>query len=339
MNRQTLIAVASLVLAGFLAGVAIYQHFTIVSLKARCVSDIKVGVYYYAWYEGGLGNGVWNGTPPEHLCPKQWTVVDKPVLGWYNSCDPDLIKAHWGMFKQIGFDFVLISWWGENSTSDNATRVIFDVVSGLKDNDVKIALSVEGCNESGVYNFDYLHGYIYDNYAEPYNGIWFRVNNKPLLTWMETTNMTNPPENREAIHSDDRFVNRIIGYSSWVDWFGWFPHSYSSSKVPKLSDLDGGFTSIVPRYDDHRLCENRNTIVDVDYSEGLYKAQWDKALKWIKQGRCKYVCVATWNDFTERTQIEPCFDLTSFTDYPFYLSDLTREYIQQLSIRDSVHDS
>jgi len=306
--------------------IALISNFPI----TKAENDVEVGVYYYAWYPCH-----WNGTPPEPLPRTWWTVVDKPILGWYNSSDTDLIKAHLGMMHQIGITFVLISWWGVNSDEDNATKVIFEVAKDIAPlYDIKLTISVEGCNESGVYNFTYLHNYIYDTYAEPYNRIWMHLNDKPLLTWMETGNMTGTVENRAAIHSDSRFENRIIGWSSFVDWFAWFPYSNSESRTPRLSDLDG-FTSIIPRYDETRLAEYREVYADVDYTEGMYESQWKKVLEWIKQGKCHYVAIATWNDFTERSQIEPCFDATSFTPYPFYLADLTRHYIQLLNKNDS----
>jgi hypothetical protein len=149
--------------------------------------------------------------------------------------------------------------------------------------------------------------------------------------------MTNPPNNRDLIYSDDRFESRIIGDMDYVDWYWWFPnngrpeqHDPLLGKVSQRSILDGGQTTVEPRYDDSRLGldpysgEVRNTTDDPDYSRGQYQAQWDIANDWIKNGQCHIVLIGTWNDYTERTQIEPCFDSTSFAEDPFYLLNITR---------------
>jgi len=140
--------------------------------------------------------------------------------------------------------------------------------------------------------------------------------------------MTNPEANRVKIKGGDNFTSRIIGDMSYVDWYWWFPNNgRPDQKTPLRSDVDGGQTTIEPRYDDSRLGNGRNTKNDPDFSEGEYQKQWDVAKAWIEAGKCKIVLIGTWNDYTERTQVEPCFDATSFTPYPFYLLDITRANI------------
>jgi hypothetical protein len=43
-------------------------------------TDVDMGIFYYAWYDGGYGNLHWSDRV-------EWAVVDEPVLGYYNSCE------------------------------------------------------------------------------------------------------------------------------------------------------------------------------------------------------------------------------------------------------------
>jgi hypothetical protein len=109
----------------------------------------------------------------------------------------------------------------------------------------------------------------------------------------------------------------------------------------------------MPRYDESRLDPHnktgnppRNIICDprLDGSaEGnetpldgipLYDKQWKDVISHKKE--LKLVAIATWNDFTERTQIEPCNDSTSaYKDDPFFLLNRTKYWISILKDNDT----
>lgn len=290
---------------------------------------VLYGTFFYVWYPSHF-----NGIPPSPLPRTWWTCPDVPLMGYYYSNESSIIKEQIIFMHNAGINFVLISWWNDSET-DNAMRQVFETVSQLPFS-IKLAISVEPINESGTYDFPLIMDYIYNTYVEPYRSIYMTLDDKPLLTWMQGGTMTNPQANQIAIHNDSRFESRIIGDMDYVDWYWWFPNNeHPEQHDPKLETrLDGGETTIEPRYDDSRLGldpfsgEVRNTTDDPDYSEGQYQVQWDIANDWIKKGQCHIILIGTWNDYTERTQIEPCFDSTSkFSDNPFYLLKITRQNI------------
>jgi hypothetical protein len=104
----------------------------------------------------------------------------------------------------------------------------------------------------------------------------------------------------------------------------------------------------MPRYDETRLdptgikgkirnrcadqCLNGSGWENVEpLNEPSYDYQWKEVLSNASAGKIKYVGIATWNDFTERTQIEPCYDLTSaYLGNTTYLLDRTRYWISLL---------
>ena len=266
--------------------------------------DIKVGLYYYVWYEEGNNTRHWNDEPCD-------TSVDKPILGYYSSQNETIIKQHLDWMKDLGIDFLIISWWGqisgscENSYEDNSTKILFDVVESYASDWMELAIMVEGFNESegpDGYNFTAIYDYLLDTYIEPYSDIYLRVNNRPLVCFFNFVNMTIPKDNRDDIRGDARFEARIVGHSNYVDWWFGIPCSVNSSTIPPLSPKDG-MICVEPRYDDSYI--GGNSTFDGNLTEGLYDFQWREAIRLREGGKVNYVTIYSWNEYHERSQIEP----------------------------------
>jgi len=292
---------------------------SLVSARPSFCSDskVKVGLFYYVWYEGGLGNGHWNSSSQNG-----WTVIDTPTIGFYNSSDPNLIRQHLKWFGELGIDFLIISWWGSASLqgyqfADTATKMVFDVINQTN-SPIKITLMVEDFNQSGIYDFTAIYDYIYYNYAVQYPNEFFNLNGQPLVCWWNS-DVTNTTENRNKIGNDTRFASRIIGHHDYVDWYAWRPCSVDSEDypitLPRLSK--DGFTCIEPRYDDSHI--GRTSTFDENYTEGLYDRQWTWELK---QGEnVSIIAIYSWNEYHERSEIEP-----HITNGTMELSPFTKTY-------------
>ena len=291
-------------------------------------SKAKVGLFYYVWYEGGLGNGHWNSS-------LGWTVVDTPLLGFYNSSDPSLIRQHLKWFEELGVDFLIVSWWGSSTLqgyefADTTTRLMFDLINETN-SPIKITLMVEDFNQSGTYDFTAIYDYIYDNYATRYGNEFFDLNGKPLVCWWNS-DMTSTSESRQRIGNDSRFAARIIGHHDYVDWYAWRPCSVDDEDypitLPKLSK--DGFTCIEPRYDDSHI--GRSSTFDDDYSEGVYDRQWTWAMK--QGSNISIIAIYSWNEYHERSQIEPHITNGTLVLLPFtktYQYNTLRSLYQQYS--------
>jgi len=266
--------------------------------------DIEIGLYYYVWYDEGYGNRHWNSTPlGENTSSLLWNVVDTPILGFYNSQNTTVIKQHLEWFKELGIDFLIISWWGMNSYEDNSTKTIFSIVE-QDDYLIEIAIMVEAFNWSGVYNFKTIYDYIYNTYVTPYESIYMQLDDLPLVCFFNDRNMTGTEAQRDAIYSDGRFTSRIVGHNDYVDWWFGIPCSVDNSTVPPLSPKDG-MICVEPRYDDQFLGREKNSTFDEDLTEDLYDKQWNKAITLANESKVKYVTIYSWNEYHERSQIEP----------------------------------
>jgi hypothetical protein len=297
-------------------------------------SDIKVGLFYYVWYQGLYGSGHWNGTPPDDPNSLKWKVVDEPVLRFYNSSDLKVIKQHLDWFKELGIDFLIISWWGPNSFEDNATKAVFSMVEEYG-YPIQIVIMIEAYNNSGTYDFKAICDYINSTYVEPYGSIYMKLYDLPLVCfWNDNEKMTATQANRDAIHNNvTGFTTRIVGQTpSYVDWYAWRPCSTDQDSTgypnifPELSN--DSFTCIEPRYDDSHIGGNRT--FDENYSDGMYDQQWRTVQEYVNQGNLSIVAIYSWNEYHERSQIEPNIGPDGkYVLLPFYK---TYHYIQVIEM-------
>jgi hypothetical protein len=332
---------------------------------------IKVGVFYYPWYVNGYQNGHWSGNPKEadpSLPATWWTVVDRPVLDWYDSNDTRVIRQHLDWFAYAHIDFGIISWWGpyhNDSFYDNDwVKTLFDETENYAPW-FRWVILVEPCYtvDQSMKILDTLRNYVFEKYTAAYHDIWLNdPTGKPFLFWTYVDDFNNDTVRSEATN-DTRFETRLLGQflpdnsttqierKDNIDWYTWslFWGSNNTSPFP----LKNGSMCVLPRYDETRLDPNNETGYEgrmnrticcdprldgsVERNESppgnvsLYDQQWSKVLSNASAGNLDYVLIGTWNDFTERTQIEPCYDLTStYIGNTTYLLDRTKYWINQL---------
>jgi len=104
--------------------------------------------FYYPWY------GNCSHWPPDG------NITDHPLLGFYDSNNETLIKEHIDMAKEAGVDGFIVSWWGINHFTDNATLHIKNI---CEQNNFTFAIYYE--NTSSVDQTINDIEYILDNYA------------------------------------------------------------------------------------------------------------------------------------------------------------------------------
>ena len=277
----------------------------------------KIGAYYYPWYTGNWERDHSN-------------TVDTPVLGKYNSSDVNVIRQHLSWFKELKIDFLIISWWGTDSLSDINTKILFDEVK--KNPVVNLCILIESYPTTGDYDYAKIYNYIHDTYVAPFPEEYMNLEGKPLIMFYNDQSLTKDG-NVSEIRIDNRFAVRVTGQRNYVDWLYWWIPECEWSEEHSRFGSDGQI-SIVPRYEDEHFRPYNSTsgagyppAYDHDYTQGLYDEQWQTAINSAKEGKVKIVTIATWNEYAERTQIEPTNDTTSFTSSPYYLYERTRMYI------------
>lgn len=277
----------------------------------------KVGVFYYVWY-GAPNSDDWNASK----------FVDYPVLGNYSSSDLAVIKQQLVLMKEAGIDFVVISWWGYDDGGndyknfvDNAAQTVLQVAEDNMIN-LKFAIMVEPFNTSGTYDYSGIYSHIYDNFVAPYSSLYYYNGSQPVICFFNDQNLTD----NGNIPKDERFNTILVGQQSYTQWV------YTDADIYDLPAHEPcNQTSVTPRYDESRLPDRpMHFSNDSDLTQGLYDREWEKAIQLWKDGRTDTIMITSWNEYPERTAIEPHIDATAINRDPYLLYNKTKAYINQI---------
>ncbi|MDE1854067.1 MAG: hypothetical protein KGI38_10050 [Thaumarchaeota archaeon] len=311
-----------------------------------------VGAVLYLWYGGpnqdsGLGTPGWNSS----TYPGGGTIVDQPTIGYYSSDDNETFAWQVSQMQKAGFSFAVISWWGPSTLGESGAinKATHDFFAYLKSNGstFKAAIMIDAYNGThGLSNPSLAsdYDYIYNNFVTPF-GKWYFDWPGPLLM---TFNPVTPLDN------DSRFTSKEIGnyacepidtcaahsLNQKLDWIFWdTPAQYfvgqggsynaTNDEGPPVISSDGEVT-LVPRIDSYydQGYQNGSFLrFDPSLSKGLYQEQWGYVLS--HSSSVKLVIIYSWNEYHERTAIEPHIDFTANINST-YLSNLTSYYASKL---------
>ena len=307
MWRRWLVAVLICVIA--LSSIAAYALLQPKPAYTVILETPEIGTFYYLWY-GALSDD-WE-------TPK---FVDTPILNKYNSSDLNVIKQQLIWMQEAGLDFAVISWWGASTdygkSIDNAAKQVFQVAQEINSY-LKFSIMVEPFNlSSGINDFEEIYGYIWENFVAPYPLFYYDIEEKPVIYFYNNQNMT---DNGNFL-TDPRFTVITVGQQSNSTW----TYLDDANSLPHTNQV-----SVIPRFDDSRLNRTQNSQIDPDLSQGIYDQQWQRAIQLWKAGEVNIIMVTSWNEFPERTAIEPHYDATAKNTDPFFLYEKTKTYVNQI---------
>lgn len=295
--------------------------FVTYSLRIQCgsvkgSSSVSVGVYYYAW---------WDPTSPEQEHDrKNWSaprILDESCLGLYNSNDSDVIKQHFRWLEDLKVDFIIVSWWGVNSFTDNSTQIVFETAIENQTK-IKMCIMIEPFNGTNSIDFNGTYNYIYEKYVHPFDSVYYELESKPLLLFFNEDNFTNAT----AFYRDSRFTVKISGQKPYVDWV-------YHDKIPGQWQLGilpyNRVFPVCPSFDDSHVRSSNNTV-DVDYHNNSYINDWKEALNYANNDQVDIITICSWNELEERTAIEPHINPNATDKNQFYLYNITKTYVYNL---------
>jgi len=146
--------------------------------------------FYYPWYGTPDVSGNWshwnegnssgqiphnpNMTLPDGRL--DIAAEDYPLLGAYDSNDESVIEQHVRWAKEAGINCFIVSWWGINDFTDNASKHIRNVCE--RDfNNFKFAFYYE--NTTSVSQTENDIKYILDNYAN--SSAYYKIDGRPVI--------------------------------------------------------------------------------------------------------------------------------------------------------------
>jgi hypothetical protein len=301
----------------------------------------------YPWYgnasfdQSGLGSPGWNDTSCLN-CPGNGYVVDTPIDNYYVSDSNSTFTSQLSQMEWAGLSYAILSWWGNGNGRENEAinKAVLDFFSYLKltNSNFKAAIMVDAfqnaVNQTTAW-FDSTYAYIYDTFVSPYSQWYFTFQGKPLILFFNPVNMSN-------FYQDSKFTVRTIGNRpNPVNWTWWdAPPEYyqgEGGNVDYTNDIGNpvisvdGEVTIIPRIDSFYCCQPSYLRFDVSLQPvnnvTLYQYEWNYVLGNIS--KVHLILIYSWNEYKERTAIEPHYDYASNVP-PNYLLDMTRNYVERL---------
>jgi hypothetical protein len=73
-------------------------------------------------------------------------------------------------------------------------------------------------------------------------------------------------------------------------------------------------------------------VVDPNLTQGTYDREWENAIQLWRDGKIDTIMITSWNEYPERTAIEPHYDATASNRDPYCLYNQTKDYISQVHL-------
>jgi FtsZ-binding cell division protein ZapB len=269
----------------------------------------NIGIFYYPFYD--------------QFSTESWDrnkIIDTPTLGLYDSSNATIIRQHLEWIEELDIDFVILSWWGPGTFTDNAIKQIFSIAE-QSNSSLEFAIMVEPFQNATAYDYTAIYNYIYDEFVVHFPSVYYNHENEgPLICFFNDGNLTH----NGTVPKDERFNAILVGQESYVQWI----YTDLNCHVEPTSNPYTSQTSVTPRYDDSRVPgRNPNCTVDANLTGGTYDSQWENALKLLEEGKIETITITSWNEHPERTAIEPHVDATAENPDPWFLYNKTRDWI------------
>lgn len=107
-----------------------------------------VGVHYYPWFNMHAGHEDWLERTPAN-----------PVLGEYDSDDPDVIDQHLDWCLDHGIEWLSMSWWGPDSVEDEVLTTAIPTADRFDEIQYSILYETQGRLEPYEYDLDTPEAY------------------------------------------------------------------------------------------------------------------------------------------------------------------------------------
>lgn len=305
--------------------------------KVSKSNSARIFAHYMPWFKTKEISGSWgmhwtmaNRNPDiiDATGKRQIAANYYPIIGTYDSNDPDLLMYHAILLKLSGIDGVLFDWYGTKDFSDwkeiktrteNAVTIFgkagleFGIV--YEDYTLKIALNnqlISSVVSAAQNDMQYLSNTFFNN------PLYLRYNNKPILLDFGPQAVTTPqqwksifsvlPESQKPYFIPLWYHGQLAGNTSAGE-FAWVSQNnldaLKSFYTFRVKSINASlyFSSVYPGFNSY-------------YDQGGWGGNWwsinhkngqtlGATIQLAKNTNNKFIQLTTWNDFGEGTMLEP----------------------------------
>ncbi len=282
-----------------------------------------------------------------------------PLIGPYDSRDPDVINYHLLLMKYAGVDGLLINWYGEEGTNSDIHSLLESsnaIIKETEETGMGFAVVLEdrfaGSIEDTKANVAYLNANYYGHRQ------YIQWNEQPLtllfgpITFGSSGSWT---EILGASSQDEVFIplwyntSKVGGANAggeyaWVyrDALNGLRNFYQST-----SEIGVRGGAAYPGFEDYYVEGGWGDQIgwELEVSPEMMKATLDFAKE--SEGNIDFLQLVTWNDFGEGTNIEPTVEfgfqflkeVQEYTGVSYSVADLERVYDWYLLTQDTSLES
>ncbi len=255
----------------------------------------------------------------------------RPLIGAYDSNDPDLLECQVLLMKFAGINGVIIDWYGTENFRDYATihRNSLNLIKYIKKAGLNFAICYEDQSvkhmingskikkaQELVYAKKEFHWMEKNFFADP---AYMKIKEKPILLIFgpqhfkkdQWAHIISGLSNKPHLFTLPHLKDQINGAGE----FGWPPVHGGKKISPKvwqqyLQNLyakgrknESTIASVFPQF--HDIYQQAGAHKSYGYLGSQNGKTFDQTLEMALQSDSKLIQIATWNDYGEGTMIEP----------------------------------
>lgn len=277
--------------------------------------------FYYPWYGNPEGpSGKWLHWDPE----RGYSSSHKPVLGYYDSRDPETIRKHVKWAKGAGIDAFVLSWWRAGDSREDALAKLLEV---CEEESFSVCFYMEKGEDLAA-----ALRYLSKKYFELSH--YLKIGGRPVVLYYERAEKELGIPSFTAIFGKleiegiDIFnigdgygvdiLERFDGYHSYNPVFASnFLNLFRSASMTAHVKGKLFAATVVPGFDQTVSKEDGRFVSRVDGR--LYERMWEAAI----EAESDWIVVTSFNEWHEGTEIEPSEEFGTQ-----YLG-ITREYSER----------
>lgn len=304
------------------------------------ISSKSIMVHYMPWYTSKAVSGQWGWHwtmghfNPDNLGTngkRELASHYRPLIGAYDSNDPDLLEYQVLLMKFAGISGVIIDWYGTENFRDypvihrNSMRLIKHIKkAGLnfaicyEDQSVKHMINGGKINKAKelAYAKKEFHCMEKNFFAD---SAYMRIKEKPILLIFgpqhfkkdQWTHIISGLSNKPQLFTLPHLKDQINGAGE----FGWPPvhggknikpkvwRQYLQSLYSRGKKNASTIASVFPQF--HDIYHQAGVHKSYGYLDPEGGKTFDQTLEMALQSDSKLIQIATWNDYGEGTMIEP----------------------------------
>jgi hypothetical protein len=315
----------------------------------------KVFAAYYPWYGNPIGPSgeKWHWSRVNNTEDLR-SSAHYPLLGAYDSQDPDIIRTHICLAQQAGIDGFVCSWWGPDSFVDKRFNTLLSVAEEenfsifMYYENVRSELTLDSISQELDYflsNYGSHPAYLRDS-GEPVIFVYVpSYNERDEDFWLavrETVENIHGPITLIGDHGSRDLFNAFEAFHTYI-YLGDDPGAFfnesqnrmalggkTRSNLESIESLKNTgelfiynkpfFVTVYPGFDTkhHKPDPSQGIFVDREGGD-TYSRMWDVAIEL----RAHTVLITSWNEWHEGTELEPS------REHGFKYLNLTRNFISE----------